>query len=181
MIQGQIKPKFRPSIRSVIDTIGFARTAFVILLFLASGVAFGADLPSDKITFGATSPKVTQGNIHHTICRRGYTKHVRHTTAKTKLYIYQLYGMDGPHTGYCSGPDGCEIDHLIPLELGGADVPANLWPQPYDGPRNAHDKDRLENALHDEVCAGTMTLDRAQDMIRRDWIEAYKSVFASGG
>ena len=38
------------------------------------------------------------------------------------------------------------------LELGGANTSDNLWPQPYDGEWNAHDKDRLENKLHHIVC-----------------------------
>jgi 5-methylcytosine-specific restriction endonuclease McrA len=42
----------------------------------------------------------------------------------------------------------CEVDHLIPLELGGSNRAANLWPQRYDGGWSARDKDRLESRLH---------------------------------
>lgn len=50
----------------------------------------------------------------------------------------------------CGGPHGCEVDHLISLELGGANAIENLWPQPFDGKWNAHVKDRLELRLHKE-------------------------------
>jgi hypothetical protein len=67
-----------------------------------------------------------------------------------------------------------EVDHLIPRELGGADDERNLWPQPWTGTYNAHQKDRLENALHRAVCAGTVTLAHAQEAIRSDWIAALR-------
>jgi 5-methylcytosine-specific restriction endonuclease McrA len=44
--------------------------------------------------------------------------------------------------------EGCEVDHLISRELGGADATDNLWPQPYTQHPGAHEKDRLENQLH---------------------------------
>jgi hypothetical protein len=38
-----------------------------------------------------------------------------------------------------------ELDHLIPLELGGDPLdPQNLWLQPWRGECNAKQKDRLE-------------------------------------
>jgi hypothetical protein len=68
-----------------------------------------------------------------------------------------------------------ELDHLIPLELGGApaDV-ANLWPEPWTGEPNAHEKDAVENYLHAQVCRGTVTLAEAQRMIATDWFAVYR-------
>ena len=37
---------------------------------------------------------------------------------------------------------GCEIDHLISRDVGGADDPMNLWPQPW---AEAHLKDHVES------------------------------------
>ncbi len=48
-----------------------------------------------------------------------------------------------------------EIDHIVPLELGGANEIANLFPEPGSRNANYHVKDELENRLHDLVCAGT--------------------------
>jgi hypothetical protein len=57
------------------------------------------------------------------------------------------------------------IDHLVPRELAGADVAANLWPQ-RRGP--SHAKDHVEGALHRAVCAPhpTITLAAAQAQMR---------------
>lgn len=67
-----------------------------------------------------------------------------------------------------------KIDHLIPLELGGADTIDNLWPQkirarPYGPDR----KEQLTEVLVEKVRAGRMTLGQAQEEIRRDWIDAF--------
>jgi hypothetical protein len=86
------------------------------------------------------------------------------------------------YTAYHLAPDASryEIDHLIPLELGGADVVANLWPQSYETPRgSAGEKDRLENFLHRQVCAGKMPLRQAQAEIATDWLAAYQKYFGT--
>ncbi len=69
-----------------------------------------------------------------------------------------------------------ELDHLVPLELGGApqDV-ANLWPEPWNGDANAHMKDAVETFLNREVCRGTMALDQAQRQIATDWLAVYRA------
>jgi hypothetical protein len=40
-----------------------------------------------------------------------------------------------------------ELDHLVPLELDGASVAENLWPEPFSGSQNAREKDQLENRM----------------------------------
>jgi hypothetical protein len=77
--------------------------------------------------------------------------------------------------GYCAVDQGCEVDHLISLEIGGANDRANLWPQPYSGTVwNAHVMDRLENKLHTLVCAGAVTLEDAQRETAANWIAVYR-------
>ena len=70
------------------------------------------------------------------------------------------YGIPGgEHHGYCDVAQGCEVDHLISIELGGSNEKTNLWPQPYSGVQwNAHVKDRLENFYHEQVCSGKIPL-----------------------
>lgn len=70
----------------------------------------------------------------------------------------------------------------MPLELGGAPRdPRNLWPQPNtvdlpDGTAvGSKEKDDLEDALHDDVCNGSMTLDAAQRAMATDWIAAWET------
>ena len=68
-----------------------------------------------------------------------------------------------------------EVDHLIPLSLGGADEAANLWPESFDTmPWNALEKDKLEVRLHALVCGGQMPLVEAQKAIAENWIAAYE-------
>jgi hypothetical protein len=67
-----------------------------------------------------------------------------------------------------------KIDHLIPLELGGADTIDNLWPQKIHAkPYGPERKELLTEILLEKVRAGKMTLAQAQEDIRRDWIDAF--------
>lgn len=95
-----------------------------------------------------------------------HTITARNVTQSQKKRICAAYGQ----TKACPGR-GYEIDHLISIELGGANSDANLWPQPVDaaGLVGYHAKDKVENALHRAVCAGTINLPDAQACIARDW------------
>src|SRR5260221_591596 len=96
------------------------------------------------------------------------------TAVGVKKEVYERM-RDRAMQGYCDGPQGCEVDHLISLELGGADTVDNLWPQPYDGEWNAWDKDRLEARMHKLICTDrTLKLKDAQEEIRTDWKAIYK-------
>jgi len=68
-----------------------------------------------------------------------------------------------------------ELDHELPLELGGASSVTNLWPEPWAEPRGAHHKDELENVLHGQVCSGRLDLVTAQRAITSNWEAAYRS------
>jgi hypothetical protein len=94
-----------------------------------------------------------------------HTGSVRKVSEKTKHAVCQAYGLT---PSQCSGQH-VEIDHLISLELGGSNDATNLWPQPYRPP-GAKQKDVLENALHRFVCAGTISLEEAQQCIAKDWV-----------
>ena len=50
----------------------------------------------------------------------------------------------------------------------------NLCPESYIGDWNAHIKDKLENKLHQDVCAGQVDLKTAQREIATDWLAAYR-------
>jgi hypothetical protein len=67
-----------------------------------------------------------------------------------------------------------KIDHLIPVELGGADTIDNLWPQrlkarPYGPDR----KELLAEVLLHRIARKQITLEQAQEQIRTDWIDAF--------
>lgn len=137
-------------------------------LFFVTG-AGAADLPTPGLTPG----KVLTTDAHK-VCRPGYAKTVRHTSSAVKAERYRAYGIRHHTAGQY------EIDHLVSLELGGADDGANLWPQSYlTKPWNAHVKDKLENWLHREVCAGRLSLSIAQHEIATDWIGSYRQHLGS--
>lgn len=127
------------------------------------------------------TPGVTTGLSQAEVCGKKWGRDERHVTDAMKASVFRAYGLAGNADPRCL-PDAhgkrCEIDHLVSRELGGADDVRNLWPEPYGGPWNAHDKDRIENRLHVEVCTlRTLTLDQAQALIRTDWQAAYRSRF----
>ena len=66
-----------------------------------------------------------------------------------------------------------ELDHLIPVSLGGSNDLDNLWPLPSNKDMGPEQKKALEVKLHQMVCDKTITLKAAQDAIRKDWVKAY--------
>lgn len=120
-------------------------------------------LPDRSCTPGAIDPAVTQANIGSTICRTGYTDTVRPPEAQTEAFKWNIakpaYGQHN-----VSG----ELDHLIPLELGGDNDANNLWVEagPIPNP-----KDAVENALNQAVCDGQIPLRTAQREIANNWIK----------
>ncbi len=127
-------------------------------------------LPDPECTPGAIDPHVTQMNIQETICQVGYTKTVRPSTSVTnpiKQHQLLMYGLPQSMKDY-------ELDHLIPLTIGGASADEkNLWPEAYIGTDGARKKDSLEKKLNTLVCQGTVTLHAAQQAIATDWLQAY--------
>jgi hypothetical protein len=148
----------------------FLRLGLAAATMALAAAASAADpvQPDPRLTPGAVLPVDAA-----TICEPGYARTVRHTSGRLKAEVYREYGIDRQAGHY-------EIDHLVSLELGGADVRENLWPQSYDTePWNATVKDRLENFLHAEICAGRLRLEEAQREIATDWIGAYQHYLGS--
>jgi hypothetical protein len=155
--------------------------AFVTLLSVV-GVAGAAGrdpgLPNPALTPGATNPRVTQANIHSTICVSGYTRTIRPPESYTQPLKYRQ--LD---SGYNLRGDTraahYEEDHLIPLEVGGSPASVkNLWPEPRLTTWGATHKDALENRVHSLVCAGSVSLAAAQHMFSTNWITGYRRYLA---
>src|ERR1700684_3335781 len=131
--------------------------------------------PIPSITPGTINPEITQENIHETICDPNWSTKSERTPSN---YTNRLKreGFDQYNDADRDMRDYAE-DHLIPLEIGGNPTdPKNLWPEPYhtsiaDG--GAHDKDKVENYLHGQVCGGAINLAEAQKAIATDWYRIY--------
>jgi len=152
-----------------------ASVLLFIAMFLATVCAASAgELPDRRLTPGEANPVLTA----KVLCAPGFsTKTYRSVSVAVKRQAYANYGMQA-NKGACAGK-GCEIDHLVSLEIGGSNSIKNLWPQPYAGPWNAHIKDRLENRLHRLVCGGMLDLRKAQEDIATDWVAVYKRQFGA--
>ena len=125
----------------------------------ASGVA----MPDARLTPGAVFD-VTAAQV----CVPGYSKSVRDVTTATKDQVYKTYGI----TSHAEGQ--YEIDHLVPLEIGGSNDIRNLWPEPAEPRPGFHEKDKLEDALHALICNGKLEIGEAQQEVMRDWYLSYR-------
>jgi len=110
---------------------------------------------------GEVDTHVTQSTIRTTICEHGYTAKVRPPRKATDGIKRRLIN------GLSGSPQDYELDHLIPIGLGGhPQSPKNLWLQAWP---EAAIKDRDELRLHREVCAGRITLEQAQHEMLATW------------
>jgi hypothetical protein len=124
-------------------------------------------LPDPACSPGAVFPNATKD----TICVYGYTKSVRNVPESLKNLVYESYGITSRK------PNEYEMDHIIPLELGGSNDIANLYPEAAAPEPGFHQKDKVENYLHDQVCNNLIDLKSAQNQIANDWLYVYRTVF----
>jgi hypothetical protein len=134
----------------------------------------GFPVPDPKCTPGAVNPSVTLIVLKNPSFR---TECVRNcaTSEGEKNATYQQYGILHPPSNTGTS-QVCELDHLISLELGGADTIENIWPQcgPNQVPlakRYFKQKDAVENYLAEQVKTGKMKLEKAQTGIAADWTQ----------
>ena len=122
-------------------------------------------LPNPSLTPGEVFAGVTAADV----CVSGYAGRARNVFREQYVQVYAGYGIRYPE------PAGTyELDHLVPLELGGDNANRNLWPEPSLPVPGFHQKDELENYLHDAVCAGRMQLADAQEGIAANWLDLYQ-------
>lgn len=121
-------------------------------------------LPDRALTPGAVFADVTTAQV----CRPHYAQGVRRPRVSARTQAFARYDVPLVQRARY------ELDHLVPLELGGSNAAGNLWPQAYGGPRGAEHKDALENHLRALVCAHRLGLRTAQGVLRQDWWAAYR-------
>jgi len=143
----------------------------------------GYPIPDPTCTPGAINPQVTtavlQDREFSTKCERDQA-----TDKRAKEQTYAYYGIKRP--SHNTGRNQvCELDHLVSLELGGADTLDNIWPQ--CGPsgvalklRYFKQKDKVENYLASQVKTGNMSLEEAQKGIAADWTQYLEAANHAG-
>jgi hypothetical protein len=160
-----------------------ARFAAVVVnpraVAIGSTVLLGRQTQTDHCTLGPNPDRACSPGAYYTgltkrtICSDTFrTSSVRHVTDGTKHAVEVAYGLEPKAYG-----SALEIDHIVSLELGGSNEPANLFPERADARPGYRAKDKLENRLHDLVCAGDIKLRDARRQIAGDWQKLYKRVF----
>jgi hypothetical protein len=92
------------------------------------------------------------------LCVSGYSGTVRPPTSYTNRLKFKW-----TPAGHL--PSEYELDHYIPIALGGSPTdPNNLWLQKWD---DAKIKDVQENLLHREMCKGISTPKQVQEYVRK--------------
>lgn len=138
---------------------------------------------ADQERLPVPDPNCTPGAINPTLRVEvlrdpGFTIRCIRDTAtpeEEKARTYDWYNL--PHPADNSGESQtCELDHLISLELGGADTLDNIWPQCRPSEvalpqRFFKEKDTVENLLAMQVREGRMDLAEAQKRIATDWTQ----------
>ncbi len=107
------------------------------------------------------------------ICSSSFhTGAIRNVPQSEKFRVEREYGMAATYYGRT-----IEIDHIVPLELGGSNAIANLFPEPGSGHANYHVKDAAENRAKADVCDGTLSLRAARRGFARNWEALYRRLF----
>jgi hypothetical protein len=152
----------------------YSRCVVVALFAVAVALpAFADELqirPDDVLTPGVVA-STDPADVCGVIDGLTYSKRHRHTPLELKQEVYAAYHVDREGRSF-------EIDHRVPLCLGGADVRENLWPQEGWQHPTFHDKDRLETAVCRVVCDDhSMTLEQGQAIFLGDWIAGFRQFF----
>jgi hypothetical protein len=151
--------------KTVLFFIAIAGATMACLYDSALAQRSSPNLPDPILTPGAAL-KVTRQEL----CGAEYRSPDRKIPITLKRRVFDKYGVKPDAVGY-------NVDHLIPVRLGGSNSFSNLWPQSLSGEWNYHMKNRLERRLYKMVCNGTIALETAQQELARDWVSAYKKYF----
>lgn len=131
-----------------------------------SPAALSGQAPPQPYDAAQLDPRVTQATIGSTIGISGYTSRVRppeSVTGRIKRDLMSQHGYNQPLSAY-------ELDHFIPLGVGGSSNLSNLWLEPI---AEARLKDRDETLVHTKVTSGEWTLAQGQQYIRDHWTIHY--------
>jgi hypothetical protein len=142
-----------------VRTVWFSFAAAVVVVGVPAMAL--AQLPSSFQTPG-NKGKANEAQI----CAADYEASVKPVAKWQREQALERYGKrPEDFTG--------ELDHLIPISLGGSNDPDNLWPLPANKEMGPEQKKALDAKLHELVCNKTIKLKDAQDSVKKDWVKAY--------
>lgn len=160
---GPLQPPVAPGqTTSGPDLSGVALPDFVMPL-----IQGGVSLPDSKLTPGA----VTTTNAD-AVCNMAGRSTPQISLAMTARVFAEYHENE-------NGP-GYILDWLVPYNLGGAPVMANLWPAGLKG-TGFYQKGQTDGVLRQLVCRRTLTLAQAQRALETNWYSAWlRYVVATG-
>jgi hypothetical protein len=137
-----------------------------------SGVQLpNAVMPLIKGAISRPKPKLTPGAVTTTdatvVCTR--SRHAAGPTPSAAMAtaIYGAYGYTTAKQQF-----RYYLDMLIPWNLGGAVIPANIWPAATKG-TGYYQKIQTDHILRDLVCRRSITLVQAQQALETNWYSAW--------
>jgi hypothetical protein len=124
-------------------------------------------LPLRACTPGSVRDDVDPAHLELTVCKPGWSDTIRPSTTETnrvKTFAMGAYGVPPELRSRT------ELDHDIPLSMGGSSHVTNLWPEVSTRPVGfRNDKDDVEDHVRAAVCHHRVTWRAAITALADDW------------
>lgn len=149
-------------------SIWFTCLGFVLTTVACGGPDTGLELATRAQALDPRDPALTPGALCTPGSRdfEGYAEQGnfarcrRNVSRSRKRHVRATYGIDR------NDPQRYEIDHYIPLSIGGSNEMSNLWPMPEP---DAREKSRFEFMVFERVTRGEISQSEAIAMFRARW------------
>jgi hypothetical protein len=160
----------RPPVVPGLDSSGPGLTGAQLPAAVVPNVSGPVSRPDLRLTPGAIATSDTAA-----VCLQSRRLRSPEIPPASQAAVYLEYGDTTTARQH-----GYRIDYLVPLDLGGAPVTANLWPAAIHGV-GFYQKNQLDHIMHELVCQRSLTLGQAQRQIQQNWYATWlKYVVAAG-
>ena len=134
-----------------------------LLVLLITTLAFGGNLPDTTKTPGDTNRAVMLMELCHPEYLRG-----ANIPPTVRANVLKNYGLTEANM------NSYIMTFSIPVCLGGSATIKNIWPLKIKGEWNYFQKKIIDKKLNHMVCNAEISLQEAREIIKSDWILAYK-------
>ena len=136
-------------------------------------------MPLVKGSVSRPNPKLTPGAVTttnaNTVCNMNSHAAAPPISAAVQAAVYDAYGLTSP-----TEQRKYILNLLVPYNLGGASLKANIWPAKVSG-TGFYQKIQADHILRQLVCRRVLTLAQAQHALETNWYSAWlRWVVATG-